>query len=73
MDGKFTCKVRFFSGYYRTDPPSYITYSSVILRDSVRLGFLLETLNDLDICGVDIGETYLNAECREKVLCKSGP
>ena len=62
--GKFTHKARFVTGGHMNDPPSYVTYSSVVLRYSVRLGFLLELLKYLDICAMDIGKAYLNTECR---------
>ena len=32
VDGKFTQKARFVAGGDSTDPPSYIKYSSVVLR-----------------------------------------
>ena len=51
---------------------SPITYSSVVSRDSVRLAFLIEALNDLDIMSCDIGNTYLNAPCREKIWFQAG-
>ena len=45
----------------------------MLLRDSIRLGLLLASFNYLDICYVDIGNAYLNYDCREKVCCASGP
>jgi hypothetical protein len=45
----FTRKARFVTGGHKTDPPSFITYSSVVSRESVRIAFLLAALNDLDI------------------------
>ncbi len=63
----FTRKARFVAGGHMTDPPAYLTYSSVVSRDSVRLAFLLAALNDLDLLAADIGNAYLNAYTREKV------
>ena len=57
----FTRKARFVAGGHMTDPPSTITYSSVVSRDSVRIAFLLAALNDVDILATDIGNAYLNA------------
>jgi len=37
----FTWKARFVAGVDMTDPPSSITYSSVVSRDSVRIAFML--------------------------------
>jgi hypothetical protein len=47
---------------YHTDPPlKESTYSSVVLRDSIRIVFTLAALNDLDVLSVDVQGTYLNA------------
>jgi hypothetical protein len=69
----FTRKARLVAGGHMTDPPTTLTYSSVVSRDSVRLGFLLAALNDLDILAGDIGNAYLNAETKEKVYTVAGP
>ena len=53
----FTRKARFVAGGHTTEAPTSITYSSVVSRDSVRIGFLIAALND----------SYLNAPCREKI------
>lgn len=39
-----TRKARFVAGGHRTDPPSQITYSTVVSRDSVRIAFLIAAL-----------------------------
>ena len=41
-------------------------------RDSVRIMFLIAALNGLNILTTDVGNAYLNAECREKVHVKCG-
>ncbi len=51
----FTHKAHFVAGGHVTDPPSNITYSSVVARDSIRLAFLVAALNDLEILGEYIG------------------
>jgi plasmid maintenance system killer protein len=56
-----------------TDPPSQITFSTVISRDSVRIAFLISALNNIDILSTDIGNAYLNAETKEKVHTAAGP
>ena len=67
----FTRKARYVAGGHMTDPPSTLTYSSVVSRDSVRIGFLLAALNDLELLAADVGNAYLNAPTRERVLnCK---
>jgi hypothetical protein len=50
---------------WSSDPPSNITYSSVVARDGIRLAFLVAALNDLEILGGDIGNTNLQAEAKE--------
>ena len=68
----FTRKARFVAGGHKTEPPSSITYSSVVSRDSVRIALLLAALNDVDILAGDIQNAYLNAQCREKVWTTAG-
>ena len=64
MYGNFTPKSRFVAGGHGTNPPLFITYSRVVSRYIVRIGFLLESLNNLDICDVYTGNTYINYKCR---------
>jgi hypothetical protein len=45
----------------------FLVYSSVVSRDSVCIGFTLAALNDLNLLSVDIGNTCLQAETKEKV------
>jgi hypothetical protein len=59
----FTRKARFVAGGHMTQPATSMTYSSVVSRDSVRLAFLLATLNGLQVLSCDIGNAYLNAPC----------
>jgi hypothetical protein len=68
----FTRKAHFVAGGQMTDPPSEITYSSVVSRDGVRITFLFAALNDLDLLATDIGNAYLNAPPREKVYTTAG-
>ncbi len=68
----FTRKARFVAGGHVTDPPTSITYSSVVARDSVHLDFLIAALNDLEILSADIGNAYLNAPMKEKVHTTCG-
>jgi hypothetical protein len=68
----FTRKARYVAGGHMTDPPSTLTYSSVVSRDSVRIAFLLAALNDIDLLTADIGNAYLNAPTREKVYTTAG-
>lgn len=72
MDGKFTRKARFVAGGHTTSPPSGITYSLVVSRDSVRIAFTIAAMNDLAVMSCDIGNAYLNAPCCEKIWCIAG-
>jgi len=68
-----TRKACFVVGGHWTDPPSQITFSTVVSRDSVRIAFLVAALNDIDILSADIGNAYLNAKMKEKVHTTAGP
>jgi len=70
LDG--TYKARYVAGGHLTDPPSSLTYASVVSRESVRIGFLVAALNNLDILAGDIQNAYLNAETKEKVHFYAG-
>ena len=60
IDRKFTRNVILVADGHTSAPPSSITYSSVVSRESVRNEFLLASLNYLDILACDIGSVYLN-------------
>jgi hypothetical protein len=72
MKMNFTRKARFVAGGHKTNPSASLTYSSVVSRDSVCIGFLLAALNDLNILAVDIGNVCINANVREKVFFIAG-
>ena len=69
----FTRKARICARGDQTDPPASITYASVVTRESVRLGFLIAALNNLDVLSADVAGAYLNAPCAEKVHTILGP
>mmetsp|Transcript_2147 Transcript_2147/g.3294 ORF Transcript_2147/g.3294 Transcript_2147/m.3294 type:complete len:1178 (+) Transcript_2147:1032-4565(+) len=69
----FTRKARLVAGGHKTAPPTELTYSSVVSGESVRIGFLLAALNDVDIVAADVGNAYLNAFTKEKVYIITGP
>ena len=56
-----------------TESSVLLTYSSVVSCESVRIAFTVAALNDLDVLIADIGNAYLNADCREKVYTIAGP
>jgi hypothetical protein len=63
----FTRKTRLVAGGHVTDPPAIITYASVVSRESVRITLTIAALNDLDVLGADISNTYLTAPTTEQV------
>ena len=69
----FRRKARLVGGGHMTVAPASITYSSVVLRDSVRIALTIAALNNLDILACDIQNAYLTAKCREKIWTVAGP
>ena len=68
----FTCKARLVTGGHLTGPPTTLTYSSVVSRESVRQAFLISALNDLNILNADIGNAFINSMTKEKVYTAAG-
>ena len=64
----FTWKARFVANGSKTEVPFSLTYLSIMPRDSVRLEFLITSLNDLDVMSCYIGISYLNSSCKYKIL-----
>ena len=62
----FTRKARLVTGGHKTDPPAQLTYSSVVSHESVRIGFLINAIYDLDPLAADIGNAYLISPTKEK-------
>ena len=50
----FRRKARYVADGHKTDPPSSVTYSSVVSRESVRIYLTIGALNGLDIFTADI-------------------
>ena len=73
MDGLFTRKARLVADGHKSKPPTSITYSSVVSRDSVRIILTIASLNSLEVSSCDIGNAYLNAPCWEKLWTVAGP
>lgn len=69
----FQRKARLVARGYQTEPPSSITYSSVVSRESVRIEFLVAALDDLKITMFDIDNTYLMAPAAENLYTVLGP
>ena len=58
---------RLVAGGHTTAITSAIAYSSVVSRESVRVVFILVSLNELEIFTCSIGNSYPNAKFREKL------
>ena len=58
---------RLVAGGHMTDPPSFITYSSVVSRDSVRISFLLAALHEIDMWSCDVTNAYIQAPTKENI------
>ena len=52
--------------------PKGLSYSSVVSRESVRIAFLLASLNDVEVLACNISGAYLNAPVGEKVWFVAG-
>ena len=65
----FTRKARYIAGGHLTDPPSSITFASVVVTETVRMAFLVAALNNLKVLAGDIQNAYLNAPTKEKINC----
>eukprot|EP00957_Ditylum_brightwellii_P023711 1789369-Ditylum_brightwellii.AAC.1 len=68
----FTRKAKFVVGGHMTEPPSSLTYLSVVSRETIRIALTIAALNDLDIMAAGIGNAYLNEPYREKVYFTIG-
>jgi hypothetical protein len=70
FDGRRKCHL--VAGGNHTTPTKESVFSGVVNISSVRLGFLLAYLNDLQICAADIGNAFLYGRTREKVYIRAG-
>ena len=68
----FTRKARYVAEGYKSQPPPGMTYAGVVSRESVRIGFLIAALNDLDILSGDVQNAFINAPTPEKVYFIAG-
>ena len=66
-------KARLVAGGHKTDPPKEDIFSGVVGMETVRIRFLLATVNTLDVCAADIGNAFLYGKTKEKVFIIAGP
>lgn len=66
-----TRKAKLVAGGHLNDEMSaYMSYQFVVKRDSVRIGFMIATINDLDAMAIDVRSTFLNEKPRERAYVK---
>jgi Reverse transcriptase (RNA-dependent DNA polymerase) len=66
-------KARFVPSGHTTETLRSLTFASIVTHESVRLGFLIVAMNDLEIVAADVGNAYLNADCWEKIWFIADP
>ena len=67
-----TQKSGYVAGGHLTDVPTYMTYSSVVGHDTVRIGFYMATLNNSDVLAGDIQDSFLEDPTKEKIFLYEG-
>ena len=67
-----TRKARYVAGGHLTTVPSHMTYSSVVNRDTVRIGLLIAALNGLELLAGDIQNAFLSAPTKERIFFRAG-
>ena len=67
-----TRKARYVVGGHLTDVPMYMTYSSVVSHDTVGIGFLVSSLNNLGVLAGNIQNAFLEAPTKENIFFFAG-
>ena len=67
-----TRKARYVAGGHLTDVPTHMTYSSVVGRETVRIGMLMAALNGLELLAGDIQNAFLEAPTKENIFFYAG-
>ena len=71
FDGRH--KARLVAGGHRTPSVSHEeVYSGVVGMDTIRMAFVLASLNELEVCAADISTAFLYGKTREKVYVIAG-
>ena len=66
-------KARFVGNGSSSDPPTHLTYASVVSRDSVRIMFLVAELNGLDVWAGEITNAFIRAPTTVQCEKEFGP
>ena len=69
---EFQLKARFVAGGHTTEEPNSITYSSMISREIICIGFLSAYLHGIDITDIDLENAYIIALCAENIWFVGG-
>ena len=72
INDNFTFKAILIAGGHNMAPTLSITCYSAVTRESVRLGFIISSMNNLDIFACNIGNAYLNDLCRGVLWTEAG-
>ena len=73
MGENFCRKAHFVAGGHMTETPTILTYASIVSRYSVSIALNIADINGIDILSCKIQNTYLTAECREKIWTQADP
>ena len=68
----FCCKARMVAGRHTTNTSSTITYAGAVLRETVRITFILAALNNLPVKVGDIQNAYITLPITETVFTVRG-
>ena len=60
-------------GYLYDEVSAYMSYSFIVERYSVRIGFMIDGMNYLDVLAADVRSAYLNSKRRKSTDVKIGP
>ena len=66
-------KVRYVGGGHLTEPVGDTPYNGICSIVNIRICIFLGELNGLKQCACDVGNAYLEAYTREKLVIKAGP
>ena len=61
------------AGGHKITTPSYLTYSSVVSRDSIRKSLIISALDDLKVLVCDIQNAHLTETFRENIWTVAWP
>jgi hypothetical protein len=59
-------------GHCTPDVPCEDVYSGVVAMETIRIGFMLASFNNLECCPADVGNTFLYGKTKEKVYVIAG-